>query len=458
MSGIDSFTKLMLHGDGTNGSTTFTDSSASVHTQTAHGSCAISTAQSKFGGAAIKCATSTSDWLAASSSSDFDFGSGDFTIDYWVYQLSHANPVVHVAREQTTTFPPFLIGYGGSQVYMSSTGSSWDVASGKTLGAEVINGWSHLALVRSGTTFYTFRDGVQQDTWTSSATLPTKTGAMGIGSGQSGNYMNGYIDELRVSKGIARYTANFTPETSAYSVAGFTYVAPPTISASPTAQGLVVASAVLTTSSTPYPYIVLIDPTGSPCRHYQLEYYNVVSDREIPPTSLSGALLTVRLSMDGGVTTFSGPNYNNTGIDAFAGESNSTFAAPYSFGTPQTLDLGFRLSIDTGDLPAYGVSGFADIMNAGQHTQYICRGVKGGDGGLASDIRPSGTKPTASVGQKWFPADGSQYFHWAVPFFYAGHFDGDLGVAPNAFIFTMDGGTMTGVNIAAGTFILRRMD
>lgn len=439
MSGIDSFTKLMLHGDGTNGSTTVTDSSASVHTQTAHGSCSLTTSFYKFVTAALKFAASTFDWLAASSSSDFDFGSGDFTIDYWVYQLSHTSPVVHVAREQNTTFPPFLMGYGGSQVYMSSTGTSWDVASGKTLGAEVINGWSHLALVRSGTTFYTFRDGVQQDTWTSSATLPTKTGVMGIGSGQSGNYMNGYIDELRVSKGIARWTSNFTPPTSAYSSSTYTPL-------------VVSGTCPLTATASNNSYVDLIDTSGVACNHYVLDFIGAVSDLELIP--VQGGVLTAYVTTNAGTSFDTGPYYNNTGTSNFPGENNlATLPLPYALDTPQTLNLGCRLGIDFADTLPYGASGSADFYYGGGSTMYTATGYRGGVGGSANDIRGANCKQPGSA---WFNANGTSPFHWAIPVQYAGHYDGAPGSQPNGFRLMMNGGTVP-ANIVAGTFILRRV-
>ena len=73
---------------------------------------------------------------------------------------------------------------------------------------------SHHALVRNGSTFYTFKDGTQVSTWTNSSSI--REGEEKTLANRGGSYVNGYVDELRVSKGIARWTSNFTPYTTAY--------------------------------------------------------------------------------------------------------------------------------------------------------------------------------------------------------------------------------------------------
>lgn len=440
-SGIDSNAKLLLHAD-----SGLSNSGTGTHTQTANGSAAVSSTQSKFGGGSLKFASSTSDWISSSDNADYDFGAGDFTIDYWVYQTSTATPVVHVARKQTGTYPPFLIGYGGSTIYMSSNGTSWDMASGKTIGATVLNTWSHIEVCRSGNTFYTFRDGVQKDTWTSSASFPAGGAALAIGSGQGANYMNGYIDELRITKGLCRHTAAFTPPTAAYA-----QEVPES-----SGYGTLLDSATASNDD----YIDLIDPFAEErvCEHYLIEFFNVVSDIETPPNAQSGALLTAYVSTDNGSTFDTGAHYNNTGVSNFQGEANPNYAAPFALGTPQTLNMGLRLSVDTGDRATYGATGVADIFFTGGHTIYTSKSYKGGIGGTANMIRPSGTFPTSQVGYAWFPSNGTSPFHWSIQVDYAGHYDGAQGEAPNAFRFKMDGGGTTGAKIEAGKFKLRCMD
>src|SRR3990167_4126243 len=76
-------TQLLLHCDGTDASTTFTDSGNTVHTVTANNSAQIDTAQKKFGTASGLFASATSDNLSVPDHADWDFGTSDFTIDFW---------------------------------------------------------------------------------------------------------------------------------------------------------------------------------------------------------------------------------------------------------------------------------------------------------------------------------------------------------------------------------------
>jgi hypothetical protein len=81
--------------------------------------------------------------------------------------------------------------------------------------------WYHVAVTRSGNTFKLFRNGVQNgSTVTNSNSCPAtaSTGALYVGSDVGGGFgnWNGYIDDLRITKGYARYTTNFTPPTQAF--------------------------------------------------------------------------------------------------------------------------------------------------------------------------------------------------------------------------------------------------
>ena len=218
---VDSETKLLLHADGTNGSTSFADSSATPKTVTANGNAQVSTAQSKFGGASASF-DGTGDYLSVPSSTDFNFGTGDFTIDWWEYRTTNSSGSVAIARDSSSSYQAFALGYASGtaeKIYMSSGIGAWDISNGKSLGTASLNQWSHLAVVRSGNNFYAFKDGTQTDTWTSSLSLATSSNALSIGRYNNTHDFQGYIDELRISEGIARWTSNFTPPASAYDAA-----------------------------------------------------------------------------------------------------------------------------------------------------------------------------------------------------------------------------------------------
>lgn len=221
--GNDGSTKLLLHFDGTNGSTSFPDSSAFGNTATAGGNAQISTAQSKFGGASALF-DGTGDKITVTPEGNFDFGSGDFSIDFWFRTTNAAATQLLTAKHNTGGFGPFavfLIG-GVLQLYASSTGSSWDIINAATIGTPSSNVWYHCAVTRTGGVIYRFMDGVSGGTTSTSATLVGNATNLVLGNyadagtGASGVDYTGYIDEYRIST-TARWTANFTPPAVAYS-------------------------------------------------------------------------------------------------------------------------------------------------------------------------------------------------------------------------------------------------
>lgn len=219
---------LLLHMDGANGSTTFTDKSNSAHTITANGNAQVTTSQSVFGGGSVAFDGTDTAFLTVPDSPDWTFGTSDFTIEMWVrFNATNVGPNggyallgVYDGSEfawgvWSSTGTNILFGHpGGNQ------GPSWTPA---------LNTWYHLAVSRSYSSNWVklFIDGVQVGSdVTGVLSLPDKANDLSIGgyaqtfSGGTPvtmrRYMNGYIDELRITKGVARYTANFTPPTAAF--------------------------------------------------------------------------------------------------------------------------------------------------------------------------------------------------------------------------------------------------
>lgn len=219
MAGIDSFTVLMLHMNGTNGSTTFTDSAfagSAPHTVTPSGNAQISTAQSVFGGAS-GLFDGSGDFLTTASSTDWNFGIGDFTIDFRARYLAGPGTNMDLLNRGDAGDPldTAIKVNNSSNVLFYIMGNARVV----TAWSFSQNTWYHVAAVRSGTNVYLFVDGTQLgSTGTDSANV-TSSNSISIAQNPSGgNYLNGYLDELRISKGVARWTSNFTPPTSEYSV------------------------------------------------------------------------------------------------------------------------------------------------------------------------------------------------------------------------------------------------
>lgn len=222
---------LLLHGDGANGSTTFTDSSSFSRTVTRNvgGSSQISTAQSaplKFNGASMSFVRSPSSYLTVSNSTaDFSFGTTDFTIEAWIRlnQLpsggGYPSSYWLVGGGPQNSGPGLDIAFSNTNLVVALT--NFDSPNMSVAHGLSIDTWYHIAVVRSGSTLYAFRDGTQLTTANvSGATAdPLLTGLAISGAepvGSTGGNFNGYIDELRITRGVPRYTAAFTAPTEPF--------------------------------------------------------------------------------------------------------------------------------------------------------------------------------------------------------------------------------------------------
>jgi hypothetical protein len=203
---------ILLHLNGSNGSTTFVDNGPNNLTVTGAGA-SISTAQSKFGGAsAVFSGGNAITWPA---SNLFAYGLLPFTVEFWVY----SNSVSSEFYAQTISGQNyFYIGISSGTLYFGfGSGGGTSIA-----GGSIPTGtWINIALVREGTgTNQTklYINGTQSAVGTcnfdfsNTSYVPT----LGRYSHTVYNTYNGYIDEFRITKGIARYTSNFTPRTSEF--------------------------------------------------------------------------------------------------------------------------------------------------------------------------------------------------------------------------------------------------
>lgn len=212
---MDSFTKLLLHCEGADASTTFTDSSPSPHTFTAAGNAQIDTAQFKFGAASILL-DGTGDYLTGDGSADFAFGSGDFTFDFWIRINSLASTQILYDSRPASTNGVYTTLYISSNTLKFFVSGADRITGATTLS---INTWYHIAVARSGTSTKLFLNGTQEgSTYSDSNSYlnPANRPLIGESGNTAGNPINGWVDEFRISKGIARWTADFTPPTRAY--------------------------------------------------------------------------------------------------------------------------------------------------------------------------------------------------------------------------------------------------
>jgi hypothetical protein len=213
---------LLLHGNGTNGSTTITDSSRFANTVTAVGNAQISTAQSKFGGASLYF-DGTGDAATIPNSSDFRLN-GDFTVELWVYPVSLVGERYFVSHyDFGSAQRDWRFGLKSGSAHLHFQFVSPNGASDNEISAGVgltLTTWQHIAVTKSGLTSRIFINGVQQASTTSLIDLGGSSASVSVGSmlnsGTPALGADAYIDDFRITKGVARYTANFTPPTAPF--------------------------------------------------------------------------------------------------------------------------------------------------------------------------------------------------------------------------------------------------
>jgi hypothetical protein len=174
------------------------------------GNAQLSTSIKKYNNASIYF-DGTGDYLSIPAKDSLSFGTGDFTVELWWYPTS-------VASDQA------FLGSAANGAY----DFCWRTSTGLNIGrintafdntfsfTPTANQWYHIAYSRSGTSLRAFVNGTQVGTTaTNSTAYNTVTATIVGGSTASDRLMTGYIDDLRITKGYARYTANFTAPTSA---------------------------------------------------------------------------------------------------------------------------------------------------------------------------------------------------------------------------------------------------
>jgi hypothetical protein len=209
-------TKLLLPFDGANGATTTSDLSNANATVTFNGNSQISTAQSKFGGSSLYFNGPAGDDVILPASSAYLF-SADFTIEMWFYMVALNTYSVLYATYAGSTAGSIEIqirsAIGNKIRTWYNSGGAFDSNTSISTGQ-----WYHWALTRSGTTVTYWLNGVSDGTMTLSGDMGRSNSDLYFGSWNSSTsyVFNGYIDDIRVTNGVARYTSTFTPPTTAH--------------------------------------------------------------------------------------------------------------------------------------------------------------------------------------------------------------------------------------------------
>ena len=201
-------TSLLL--SGTNGG--IIDNTAKNVLETVGGA-SISTTVSKFGGSSMYF-DGTGDWLLMPAGDKFAFGTGDYTVEAWVYFTSITTTDLQIIfLSGSTGGNNFYFHIDGNQI---SVGTSAAFISNQATSFSTAT-WYHVAACRYSGTLRLFVNGVQIGSSVSDSTNWISAGSARIGANEAGTQtVFGYINDHRVTKGIARYTQNFTPPTTAF--------------------------------------------------------------------------------------------------------------------------------------------------------------------------------------------------------------------------------------------------
>ncbi len=182
------------------------------------GNAQVSTTQAKWGTTSMYF-DGSGDYLkpyypAPANGTTFSFGTGDFTVEFWMYPTSApSNGMIMDGRGSGASGDMWLINwvngvlswYAGSSLISSSTVST--------------NTWTHVAICRSGTSTKMFLNGTQTgSTYTDTKNYTVGNGWVTIGASfDAAEFFTGYLDDLRITK-YARYTTNFTAPAAAFAL------------------------------------------------------------------------------------------------------------------------------------------------------------------------------------------------------------------------------------------------
>jgi hypothetical protein len=180
------------------------------------GDAKLSTAVSKFGGSSMSF-DGTGDCLFEPSNINYGYGTGDFTIEFWLYLNATTTQTIvsNLTASSGASVAPhiYYANASGIRYYVNSS----DRITGSALSTST---WYHIAVSRSGSSTKMFINGTQTgSTYTDTNNYGTAN-PLGVADyavpPTGGGNLNGYVDDLRITKGYARYTSTFTPPTQAF--------------------------------------------------------------------------------------------------------------------------------------------------------------------------------------------------------------------------------------------------
>lgn len=213
-------TTLLCHGDGTNGSTTFIDNSAAGLTLTANSLAALSTTTPKFGTACMDFTPGSTPYVQTNATVGFNFTNGQFTVETWGFFTNYSAASTYIIMGNFLIASNLGFDFGqvaGSLAFYYSLNGTAALNVGAAY-TPTTSTWIHLAADRDASNVLrVYADGVVIASATVSGTFFSSTNTLRLGNDLNNNRrFPGRLDDMRVTKGVARYGGAFTPPTAAF--------------------------------------------------------------------------------------------------------------------------------------------------------------------------------------------------------------------------------------------------
>ena len=424
------------------------------------GSTATITSASKYGSGAMTF-NGTSDYVAATSTTSYTFGTANFTVEYWVYFNSVAATQCVAAAYNSggsdgTSPVAWTIRSNGVLGWEGYSEASSFVGTALTPTATVTaNTWHHVATVRNNGEIIAFLNGrVVGRVSVGNAAMAAPGGGIHIGRAglYNGQFFNGSVDDFRVTKGVARYTSDFAPPARALPETGGKSFVTQNINAGVVRSFTTTGSTSWTAPTDVTSVEVLVVAAGGAGGNNHAGgggAGGVIYNNQYPVTP--GLTYTVTVGA-GGLASGTGANNNTNG-------GNSQFGALTAIGG----GAGGNRNDTAGTSPGQnggsgGGGGGAQAPYAGCYVAGLGTAGQGFSGGVAVDILGGGGGGAGGVGAAGVGTrvggNGLQFGISGTPQYYAGGGGGSSGGAPTAAGGLGGGGTSgttTGSNGTAGT-------
>ena len=203
-------TVLLLNYEGSNGDTTTSDGSVFTSNQlvTFSGTADISTDQAQFGSTSLNL--TTDGFVTVADRPELDLTYQEFTCEWYEYRTSSSgNPTVWARNNDT--YSPWIFGKavnGRNKAFITHDGNGYGTADdlNMDMGSIDLNQWNHFAISHKGDLFRTFKNGVQiAEVDRPDLFVRVSSDSLQIGKGQDGNFFEGYLDGMVITRGNAKY-------------------------------------------------------------------------------------------------------------------------------------------------------------------------------------------------------------------------------------------------------------